>query len=70
MVREGVNRGMSHDTKLHIHDDIGTTITAILSQQQHNVTQPQHSGWVGHENGCASHPTPLTNPPPTTETQL
>ena len=26
-------------------------------QPQHNVTQPQHSGWVGHENDFAN-PTP------------
>ena len=37
----------------------------ILSQpqQKHNVTQPQQSCWVGHENDFAN-PTP-----PTTETQ-
>ena len=33
-------------------------------QQQHNVTQPQHSCWVGHENYFAN-PTTTT----TTETQ-
>ena len=35
----------------------------ILSQPQpqHNLTQPQHSGWVGHENDFA-------NPTPPTET--
>ena len=30
-------------------------------QQQHNVTQPQHSCWVGHENDFAN-PT-LPTPP-------
>ena len=32
-------------------------------QQQHNVTQPQHSCWVRHENDFAN---PTTHP---TETQ-
>ena len=34
-------------------------------QQQHNVTQPQHSCWVGHENDFAN----PTHHHPTTETQ-
>ena len=35
----------------------------LQPQTQHNGTQPQYSGWVGHENDFAN-PTP-----PTTETQ-
>ena len=30
-------------------------------QPQHNVTQPQHRGWVGHENDFAYTPPPHRN---------
>ena len=47
-----------------------TLIFNVLShpQPQHNVTQPQHTGWVGHENDFANptHPHPT---PPTTQQQ-
>ena len=33
----------------------------VLSQRQHNTTQPQHRGWVGHENDFAP-PTSSTGP--------
>ena len=32
-------------------------------QQQHNVTQPQHSCWVGHENDFANPTPPPPHPP-------
>ena len=42
-------------------------VEMILSQiqQQHNVTQPQHSGWGGHENDFANptHPTETQQQP-------
>ena len=36
-------------------------ILLLQPQQQHNVIQPQHSWWVGHENDFAN----PTHPPPT-----
>ena len=37
-------------------------------QQQHNITQPQHSCWAGHENDFKNPTHPPTHHP-TTETQ-
>ena len=38
----------------------------VLSQPQpqHNVTQPQYSGWVGHENDFANPTPPITQQQP------
>ena len=49
-----INNNKSYNLMSKCNED-----NEVLSQPQpqHNLTQPQHSGWVGHENDFAT-PTP------------
>ena len=59
-----VKNTSAESKQLQLHSHLYKPILLLshqsIPQQQHNVTQPQHKCWVGHENDFANPTTPPT----------